>query len=79
MKNTSETVQSREPSKLLLISLFVLFLILLSSIGFLIVNGQKAEINTTPVQNIFADVNGDGAVDLIVAGDIIINSQQTNF
>jgi len=56
-----------------------MFLLLVSSCVFQIMRINQPEI--VKVENIFADVNGDGVLDIILKGDIILNSssQQTNF
>ena len=57
-----------------------MFLLLVSSCVFQIMRINQPEI--VKVKNIFADVNGDGILDINLKGDIILNSSsspQTNF
>lgn len=59
---------------------FVLGLILLSIFFvFLAVNYYAPVVEKTPVKNLFIDVNGDGLVDLLVTGEVIINNGTQNF
>ena len=52
---------------LILISLFV-------GIGMQVGIGSVEKLNTVSVENIFADVNGDGILDFIVKAEIVLNA-----
>ena len=57
-----------------------IFLLLVSVCVFQIMKVNQPEI--VKVENIFADVNGDGTLDIILKGNVILNSsssQQANF
>jgi len=57
-----------------------MFLLLVSVCVFQIMKVNQPEI--VKVENIFADVNGDGTLDIILKGNVILNSsssQQANF
>ena len=57
-----------------------MFLLLVSVCVFQIMKVNQPEI--VKVENIFADVNGDGILDIILKGNVILNSsssQQANF
>ena len=54
-----------------------MFLVLLSLCVFLMTMANQPDI--IKVENIFADVNGDGVLDIIVKGDVILNTSSQNF
>jgi len=57
----------------------VMFVVLLVATGFLVAVNITSNPNVVQVENVFADINGDGTPDLIVKGSVILNTGQTNF
>jgi len=56
-------------------------LLLIAVIGLSIKIGMSLvdKPQVTQVEQIFADVNGDGELDLIIKADVILNTGQENF
>jgi hypothetical protein len=61
------------------VMLFIILVGLFVGMGFYIGQGSVDTPNIVNVENVFADVNGDGLPDLIVKGSVILNTEQTNF
>jgi len=63
------------------------FVTVLIALLFIVVIGLSIKIGmslvdqpqVTQVEQIFADVNGDGQLDLIIKADVILNTGQENF
>ena len=56
-----------------------IFVCLLVACGFYFALSTMTNPNVVQVENVFADVNGDGTPDLIVKASVILNTGQTNF
>ena len=67
VKENSNRVGLKIVLALILISLFV-------GIGMQVGIGSVEKLNTISVENIFADVNGDGILDFIVKAEIVLNA-----
>lgn len=72
-------VQKKDNSKIVGILLAVVFLVVVVIlIGMLVNNNAKANaqpaLDITTVNQIFTDYDGDGDVDLIVFGEVVINN-----
>lgn len=62
----------------LFVSVAVIFLIMLISYKPNIVFANNS-LQTTHIDNVFVDVNGDGNLDLIVSGEVVLNKGDKNF
>ena len=74
----SQNGESTKSNKGVLIVVFFIFVALVGFTAFQM-GLYNSQSNITQIQNVFADVNGDGKLDLIVNGDIIFNTEQANF
>ena len=59
--------------------LIALLLIAVSGLSIKIGMSLVDKPQVTQVEQIFADVNGDGELDLIIKADVILNTGQENF
>jgi hypothetical protein len=57
----------------------ILFGVAMTLALFYSLNGCAPSIEKTQVQNVFVDVNGDGMQDLLLSGEVIINTGSANF
>ena len=57
---------------------FIVILIL-AFLTFLFASNPAFTMQKQHIDNAFIDVNGDGRVDFLVSGDVIINDGTTNF
>ena len=60
---------------ILIVALVVVFL---AGLGVAVRMYVQSMMVTTPVENVFADVNGDGKMDLIVRADVVYNTDPQN-
>lgn len=57
----------------------ILFGIAMTVFLFFAINGCTPVVEKTSVQNVFVDVNGDGMIDLLLTGDVVLNNGTANF
>lgn len=57
----------------------VVFILLLLFGSYYVVTNPTIMMQKEHVSNVFIDVNGDGMLDLLVSGDVILNNGTANF
>lgn len=67
-------MKNKKFAVILIVICFAMVTFLTLKIGMSLANAQ-----TIPISNVFADVNGDGKLDLIVNANVILNQGQENF
>jgi len=84
--NTTTETQRPTPSKTvngvplgLVVCLVAVFIIVLVVLGLMLANSNSNALETVDINQMFVDVNGDGRIDLIVKGLVVLNTGQLNF